>query len=258
MENYKKMILIEPDFMNKLKKVDNNETPLSRLDKEMQKILNEKMGDREKWILYLQTLQRYLHFVGEDRQTYHLPIINDGKQTKMENDELNQDNITTNILDKKSVTKSPMQEEDVHSKYSEVLHKTIYSPEHLLKLVPRTYIKKGQLLLNTILENKDIINWNNDGTVIIKNEAIPGSNIVDLFSDVLRPLKKQNDPIGWEKFANILKDLRIPLSYIGNPKRYEFINTLHMKDYKENNITPISNRKVKSRGKIDWEKWTPY
>ncbi|CAG4956759.1 unnamed protein product [Colias eurytheme] len=74
----------------------------------------------------------------------------------------------------------------------------LYSPTQILSLIPKTYNKKG-------------------------------SNIVDLINDSLRPLNK-SDPIGWDRFAKALKDIKLPLTYIGNPKRCEFINQLQAKD----------------------------
>lgn len=260
MENFKKMLLIEPDLIDKLKKDHTAESPLSRLDDEMQKILHKKIEDREKWILYLQTLQRYLHFIGEDRQPYHLPIVDNS------NEIINNINHHKNIDhdDNLIVSKQTTSDEAVKDK----INNTTYSASHLLRLIPKTYLKKGELLLDSILENKQKLYWKNDGTVVINEETIPGSNIVDLLNDVLRPLKKLDNPSGWEKFSSALKDIKVPMSCIGNPRRFEYINKLYIKDIKDNtpikttlhsNTTPISNQgSNKIKRKIDWEKWTPY
>lgn len=56
MENAKKMILIEPGLIEKLKQENEVNSNLSRLDIEMQNIMNSKTEDRKKWMLYLQTL----------------------------------------------------------------------------------------------------------------------------------------------------------------------------------------------------------
>ncbi|GBP28286.1 Uncharacterized protein F54H12.2 [Eumeta japonica] len=72
---------------------------------------------------------------------------------------------------------------------------------------------------NTLLQNKDKIYWKEeDGTVIINKETVPGTNIVNLINDVLRPLKR-SEPIGWEQFATILKEINVPITLIGNPNR---------------------------------------
>lgn len=78
MDYAKKMILIEPEVMEKIKK-DNTNTSvnsLSQLDEEMNKVLKTKLEDEEKWSLYLQTLQRYLYFFGKDRKPIEIPLIN--------------------------------------------------------------------------------------------------------------------------------------------------------------------------------------
>ena len=140
-----------------------------------------------------------------------------------------------------------------------------------------------------ISSSKNKISWEDDGTVVIDNEKIPGSNIVDLVNDLLRPLKR-NEPIGWENFAKALKDIKIPLTYIGNPKRTAFINKLKLSDLggyttDEEFTTPTNKQAVKLphkqqlkenstddeisassttkyrkklRNKLDWEKWSPY
>lgn len=101
----------------------------------------------------------------------------------------------------------------------------LYTPTQILSLMPKTYNTEGQLLLYLVWANKSKIHWDNEGIVIIDNEKIPGSNIVDLINDSLRPLKR-SDPIGLDRFAKALKDIKVPVTYIGNTKRREFINEL--------------------------------
>ncbi|GBP12436.1 Uncharacterized protein F54H12.2 [Eumeta japonica] len=68
----------------------------------------------------------------------------------------------------------------------------------------------------TTKQRQDILE-EEDGTVIINKETVPGTNIVNLINDVLRPLK--SEPIGWEQFATILKEINVPITLIGNPNR---------------------------------------
>lgn len=68
MTSMKKMMLVESHVFEKLKEKEcTPEDSLSRLDVEMHKIMRSKTEDREKWTLYLQTLQRYLHFYDEKK-----------------------------------------------------------------------------------------------------------------------------------------------------------------------------------------------
>lgn len=257
MENAKKMVLVEPSLIEKLKQHTNVENPKSRLDAEMQKILNSKMEDTKKCILYLQILQRYLHFIQEDRQPIELPIITENiNNMEYKNDDTKNENLV--------LTETPSHE----VKDKKILNnQTRYTSTEILSLIPKSYLKKGELLLNLISLSKNTIDWDNEGTVIINNEKIPGSNIVDLINDSLRSLKK-SDPVGWEKFAEALNSIKVPLTYIGNPKRSEFIHQIQLKklegNYKSNKETldtPNSRgdkHMTKIKKKIDWEKWTPY
>ncbi|CAH0731031.1 unnamed protein product, partial [Brenthis ino] len=190
-------------------------------------------------MLYLQTLQRYLHFTEEDRQPHRLPIYSNTS---------NEDSNESKIVFK--------------NKDSDL--RRIVDAEALLE---ENGFIKSQLLLNLVGTNKSKIHWDNEDTVIIDNEKIPGSNIVDLINDSLSPLKR-SDPIGWDRFAKALKDIKVPLTYIGNPKRCDFINQLQANDLKitseiedQEFSTPSSEDKRslnKIRRKLEWEKWTPY
>ncbi|CAK1582677.1 unnamed protein product [Parnassius mnemosyne] len=216
MENAKKMILIEPGLIEKLKQENKVNSNLSRLDIEMQNIMNSKTEDRKKWILYLQTLQRYLHFTEEDRQPLKLPIYSDTS-----NEDSNESKIGFKNKDrdlKTSVDIESLLEENRSIKSKENDENPLYTPAQILSLIPKTYHKKGQLLLNLVETSKSKMHWDNEGTVIIDSEKIPGSNIVDLINDSLRPLKR-SDPVGWVRFAEALKDIKVPLTYIGNPRR---------------------------------------
>lgn len=265
MEHTKKMLLVEPSLIDKINERNaSHENPKSRLDTEMQNILKSNDDDRKKWILYLQTLQRYLHFTREDRQSYQLPIITsnmDSSETLLKKEQYDK---SSDSYTKEPIVDHTLNEEVVHKESDTVQNKTIYSKKQILSLIPKSYIKKGESLLDFLLTNQNKVHWNDDGTVLVDNNKISGSNIVDLVNDSLRPLKK-SDPIGWEKFAKALKDLKVPLTYIGNPKRSDYINQLRLKSFEEISgdeeySTPTSEKKYirKLKKKIDWEKWTPY
>lgn len=254
MENAKKMLLIEPSLIEKFNQHHNPDNPISRLDTEMKNILSSNLDDRKKSVLYLQVLQRYLHFNEKSRRPIELPIISQ-----------NADFAETNIKEE-TQTKDPLSaktsEEEEKEEVQSNRSNQPYTTSEILNLIPKTYSKKGESLLNLLSFSKNKIHWNNDGAVIIDNEQLPGSNIVDLINDLLRPLKK-SDPIGWETFAKALKEIKIPLCYLGNPKRVEYIQKLMLKDLGEVSTdeefsTPSSKYVKKIRKKLDWEKWNPY
>lgn len=278
MENAKKMVLVEPGLLDRINQANNVNTPLSRLDSEMQKILNSKTEDREKWSLYLQTLQRYLRCVEEGRKPLMLPIITEDFLTQNDKDDQNAASYKKEEPDYKKILthQNPIGEDRTSAS---VIEKPLYTTSKVLELIPKSYIKKGQLLLGSILGSNDKILWDDEGTVIIDNQIIPGSNIVDLVNDSLRPLQRSSSPIGWERFHSALKDIKVPLSYIGNKKRSNYIAKLHAEENqnlyqsttqsdalripdtpKRSSETPSSTKntqKLRSK-KIDWEKWTPY
>lgn len=289
MEHAKKMLLIEPSLIERLNQHSNVDNPIARLETEMKNVLNANMDDRKKSILYLQILSRYLHLVEKERQPFEIPIIS-------KNIELSDDSVKGNTSYKNkntdtqgSVVAQTSDEEEKYEESTTSYGSPLYSTNQILSLIPKSYTKKGELLLNLISSSKNKISWEDDGTVVIDNEKIPGSNIVDLVNDLLRPLKR-NEPIGWENFAKALKDIKIPLTYIGNPKRTAFINKLKLSDLggyttDEEFTTPTNKQAVKLphkqqlkenstddeisassttkyrkklRNKLDWEKWSPY
>lgn len=264
MEHAKKMLLVDPSVLEKINQPNTTDNPLSRLDTEMQNILKSDMEERKKCTLYLQVLQRYLHFAEEGRRPIKLPIVSNIEVSDMDNsgyDTVDNKNNLISVKDSVTVQTSNEGEEQVNITVSNG-KPTPYTPKHILSLVPKTYIKKGERLLFLLTSNKNKIHWDVDGTISVDKEKIPGSNIVDLVNDFLRPLKR-SAPIGWEKFAKALKDIKIPLIYIGNPQRADYMQQLPITPFKEYTprkeeeefSTPVTS---KTRQKIDWEKWSPY
>lgn len=280
MENAKKMILIDPEVIERLKKdnsqshADNN---LSRLDEEMQQVLNKKINDREKWSLYLQTLQRFWYFVGKDRKPLEIPIFSNEMIEYPKPDIVKSENIlhSTETYPQKDVGQT-------NANYTITSHANYSITSQILTLLPKTYKQRGELLMKFILKNNDKIRWDKNGVVFINNEKVENTNIIDLFNDISRPLKNSS-PNGWWKFSKALRELGVPISYIGNPKRIQFIklngspldtsqmSETHTPDEFDSPTsdefdgptpgysTPISNDNstIKKRRKIDWQKWTP-
>lgn len=251
MENTKKIILIEPSVVERLKQKENAcEDTLSRLDKDMQKILKSKLEDREKWTLYLQTLQRYLHFNEAKKHPLKLPIITNEDSDDTRHIIKDDAAVQTDLL----VKEEPLKE-DVFSNNS------TYTHSHLMRLIPKTFKKKGEVLLNTILEHSDKVRWDDKGLVYLDNKPIPNSNIVDLFNDTLRKLKRPA-PVGREEFSKALIDISVPLYCIGNPDLRDYMNRLYIQDFKETPKSALQKDlplKLKKRArKISWERWTPY
>lgn len=266
MESVKKMILIEPEVIERLKTDNSNESikNLSRFDEEMHNVLKSKIDDREKWALYLQTLQRYLHFIGETRKPLQLPLLSCDEEGNVIKGTVNSEQGAYN--------KGSEEGADNKGTSTETNQQNIYSKSLLLGLIPKSYQSKGGLLVDILLKNNDKIFWNDKGVVFINKREISKSNIIDLLNDILRPLKSSS-PNGWVEFARCLEELKVPLSYIGNPKRATYMKILtkspnySKKDeetetsehYFTPKITTSSSGDQEKRGrKINWERWTPY
>lgn len=280
MENMKKMLLVEPDFIERLKHSDNlSENSLSRLDGEMQKILKTKMDDREKWALYSQALQRFLHFTRADRQPFKIPLVDDVGQLTNKNNDIHpgiykkEENVNINSVENAAL---PEPEGDVYGTPPGGSKSDLpkqYSPSYIIDVIPKSYQTKSKTLLECMVQNKPKIWWKENGEVVINNRTIPNSNILDLVGDVLRPLKRSK-PIGWEDFASILHDIRVPPSCIGNSMNLKFMKRLQSTDSntsiesmntntpsvkEKNTSTPLTTKPSKqSKKKLDWERWTPY
>lgn len=252
MENTKKMILIEPEVIERLKTRDTAyEDSLSRLDKEMQNILKSKKDDREKWSLYMQILQRYLHFAGEERRPLRLPVI-------MENQEKHDGVVFKNESEHNDSSVNEDLEDDQHVHGFSI--DKIYTPTYIKKLIPKSYRKKAEILLDILLNNNDKISWKNDGSLVIDNDVVENSNILDLVNYALRSLKRSK-PNGWDKFMATLKVIRVPSNCIGNPEAVEHISNISPKTREQSSPVRspknLSSSRLKKKNDV-WERWNPY
>ncbi len=94
--------------------------------------------------------------------------------------------------------------------------------QHILSSVPATMKRKAELLLS-MLKDHPTMSWDEQGTVKLYGQPIPGSNIIDLVNDVLRN-RKGIEPTGWQSFAEGLRELNIPQDVVGNRDRWDWIH----------------------------------
>ena len=109
---------------------------------------------------------------------------------------------------------------------------------------PITFKHKAELLLSTLQDNPNM-SWDEDGTVKLYGKPIQGSNIIDLVNDVVRQ-RKGSEPVGWQPFAEGLRELNIPQDVIGNRERWDYMHrspNLPPRTPKEEFITPPPNQK---------------
>ena len=70
----------------------------------------------------------------------------------------------------------------------------------------------------SMLQDHHNLSWDEDGTVKMYGQPIPGSNIIDLVNDVLRQ-RKGIEPTGWQPFAEWPKAMNVPQDFVGNNKK---------------------------------------
>ena len=190
MEHAKKMVLVEPRQLEKLKETMLDKT-LSKLDGEIYGILHRNIADDEKAKLYSNSLTRYLN------------------------------------LDKPSViTKFSLSDVDAAEEKSEVVKDSKTIELQVLDTVPKKWKSHASRLLTHIKNNPDV-KWSDKGELVLKNTTIPKTHVVDLVNDLLRKRTSTPNPTGWKQLADALKDYNIPHELIGNEDRWKYINASH-------------------------------
>lgn len=236
MHHTKKMILVDPGTLEKMQqRVDRGfNNTLSSLDQEMGRILKLKnVSDDEKWLQYKQVLARFLHFAGELRTPVTLPIVED----------LQPDNKPQSVQDSTNTTMS--------STTTTKVEDTDLIKIQILKAVPKLSRNNAELMYDS-LNSAGIITWDKLGSVTVNGRKIIGSSIIDLISDVVRN-RKDTSPVGWETFAEVLKELNIPQEYISNVRRRTFIHQLQANQ----TTTPRTPMRRQST-LLSGNRWTPY
>ena len=197
MVHSKKLVLVPHETLSRL-----HEKPVTRsgsdvigeLDIEMGKILSQKAEDSEKWKMYHQTLQRYLHFINEQRKPLEISFTsrNDGQKDFVRaNDDDNARLMT-----------------------------------QLKAVIPRKFKDNATALFESLTSQqaKPQIEWDALGSVSIQNTPLVQSNIIELISDATRNRTAAKAP-GWKKFASVIRKLNVPLNLIANKEYKDFIRT---------------------------------
>jgi hypothetical protein len=208
MNHARKMVLIEPETLARFQNQQHTPTntltnALNALDIEMDRIMQLKgISDEMKWHQYNQVLQRYLHFIGESRQPLKIPVVN-----------MPSTGSTDGLTDTTPNSEIGNQASDA-VRWDRVKRQTIQA-------IPKGKKNIAELLYDTLYQSP-LIDWDEKGRVIVKDQPIVGSSITDLISDVVRD-RKDTNPEGWRVFTDLLSELNVPQEYISNTRRREFI-----------------------------------
>ena len=219
---FKKLALVDPRHLQKQYQSFDDRDPVRRsltvLDTEMNRVLNSNVDDDEKVLLYNQVLSRYRDVYAKSQEPATLEI-RDSRLTAA------------------AGATAP----------------SLRMREEILHYIPKTFKTKAVDLLDRIDRSHDIT-WNDKGELVVKNQVVSGSHIVDLVGDIIWS-RQQDPPTGWREFADALIDLHLPSELVGNSKRLEYMKGDSSSG--TNTVTPVFTkspvvkRKIKSLLKWD-------
>jgi len=83
------------------------------------------------------------------------------------------------------------------------------SPMTIIKDLSPNYRPYGQRLLAYIKkEDKDMLQWNDQGHIILRGQPMAGTSVVDLVEYIFKG--KGSKPKGTKEFRHILREMRVP------------------------------------------------
>ena len=203
MEHAKKMILVEPRVLEGMTRnqpiEDATNRDLKDSSQTMQDILESEGAAYDKANAYQQALwsflKRFEHY--KDRPLGKVQLTTDSKPNRTTS--TSGDDSTSQVEDS--------QEDSVE--------------RDVLSSVPKSLRNKAERLLARLKSNPEV-KWNELGELEYDGKLIKRSNLTDLVNDVLRK-RRRPDPLGWEHFANALRQVNVAQELIGNPNRWHYI-----------------------------------
>lgn len=204
MEYAKKMILVEPRVLEGMTRKqpveDATNRDLNETSQMIDDILDSDAAAHDKANAYQQALWGFLNRFKQykDRPLGKVELTSDSKlnRTTPENGE---------------PTESATAESDDGVVVRDVLNS-----------VPKSMRNKAERLLQRLKTNS-AVKWNELGEIEYGGRVIKQSNLTDLVNDVLRKRKQATDPLGWEDFADALRQVNVSQDLIGNPTRWDYI-----------------------------------
>ncbi|XP_044578866.1 uncharacterized protein LOC123261342 [Cotesia glomerata] len=175
--------------------------PLSRLDAELSKTLNESssnISDNNKLKQYSELLRRYLFFKNK-------PHEGNSTVEKIENSEVIPETADFSGINRDSEISN------ISINNSNAEQNKSYKVSDIVNGVPKTYQTAAENILRHIesVDNGERLKWDNKGSVTLDDRKIPGANIVDLINDAVchRKTVKATDDV-WEADLVEIKSLK--------------------------------------------------
>lgn len=196
-------------------------TPLSRLDAEMNCILNSSLPLDEKWKKYKEALWRYLHFARVRKKQQ--AGVNDTDNTVEEEEGENAGEEIGGVDD--DVTLRAHETDAVPSHSSSFIQRInnakdrelLKSGRKIVQSVPKSYRANAFMLMKLLLDKAapTRISWDEHGVVTIDGNVVQNSNIGHLINDAMRE-RKTVKAVGRVQFARLLRSLNIPPVLVRN------------------------------------------
>ena len=195
----KKMFLVPPDVMDglrrkqRLEEIDQPERKVQGdLDAQMNTLLQRNdIPDREKLVLYNQLLQQLLQQKTSTSLKSGSPLVT-------------------------GPPLPPPPADGLPSRADEDRRQTRISEEQTVESVPSNYRTKATSFLRYLKNNQ--VHWTDDGSVVIRDQVIPGSNIIDIVNSAVRDRRKVDLPTGSVPLIQYLKGTNVPREIIGSKK----------------------------------------
>lgn len=100
------------------------------------------------------------------------------------------------------------------------------------------------------------VSWNEDGEMTQDHNTIKDGNIVDFFSYLMRNSKEQLEPKQFPAFLKVLKEVKIPNSWITNKSLYKRLN-VQTPDSEGREFSPTIRRRSRSLANLSFLNDTP-
>jgi hypothetical protein len=199
----------------------------TRMDKEMRDILlNEKLSEFDKCVLYQQVLGRYLRKLDTHKKAKH---------------SRRKDNEFSEALEQNA---------------SETKYKDSTALEALKELTVGSAAIKARLLYG-ILEKAACLEWDSAGRVTIMGTPT-GASVKD-YVEASMKRRPPTTPLGWNLYVTALKSLKIPPSYVNNYQLQEALNNTPVAaptQFNAGSSTAEAPDRHERSGRA--QRWTPY
>lgn len=223
--------------------------PILELEAQLRNILSNNSTDlHEKRMLYTQLLKKFVKSVQDERSDLVLPINNVNTPPQNTGNTNNSstftnNNILQNAFNSQSGTSTLINNNGVSNMDN------VYNT--LVNVLGKRSSKNAGTLYNYV-KRLPQMSWDNDtGEVSLNGVSLPGSNIIDILSDLSKTIPKGTrytvPPAGTYDVLKYLQSVNIPKILVKNVSRFHHINTTGHKPTNQSLLNDQGNRVRKRR-----------